>query len=474
LELLIIPFALGLISFLVPKNNIRFFGLIGSIVPVILTCIHLMDYVPGTWIELYRCHEEIPFGLTFTLHYDGISLLMLLLTAFSFPLIFLSNFNRESSESNLFHALAFFMQTGLFGVFLAGDGVLFYIFWEFTLIPIFLILYWFGNGNYTTLVKFFIYTMLGSLAMLLSLIWLKQHAHSFAYGDLIAANLTEKEGFWIMFGFILAFAIKIPLFPFHTWQPNTYSSAPMAGTMLLSALMLKMALFGMIKWMIPLAPEGLECMQWIVIILGVLGIIYGGVIAIKQTDIKKIFAYASISHLGLIAAGIMLFSQNALTASMIQLINHSILSIGLFLIAEILISRTGTQDITQMGGIAEKAPKFAFWFMIISFASVSIPFSAGFIGEFLLLREISEFKLSLGILAASTLVFGAVYMFRAYQITMSGHKENLQFTDLTWNEWLVFCVLGILALVFGLAPYLIGDLIKESAEQLTLIVQNNS
>ncbi|MFM8241824.1 MAG: proton-conducting transporter membrane subunit, partial [Crocinitomicaceae bacterium] len=203
MELLIIPFALGLISFLVPKNNIRFFGLIGSIIPVILTCIHLMDYIPGTWIELYRCDSEIPFGLTFTLHYDGISLLMLLLTAFSFPLIFLSNYNRDSSQSNLFHALAFFMQTGLFGVFLAGDGVLFYIFWEFTLIPIFLILYWFGNGNYTTLVKFFIYTMLGSLAMLLSLIWLKQHAHSFAYGDLIAANLTEKEGFCIMSGFML-------------------------------------------------------------------------------------------------------------------------------------------------------------------------------------------------------------------------------------------------------------------------------
>ena len=472
MELLIIPFVLGLLSFIIPKNNIRLFGLIGSIVPVVLTCVHLCYYSPGSLIELYTCNKNIAFGLTFTMHYDGIALLMMLLTAFSFPLIFLSNYNRDLSNSPLFHGLAFLMQAGLFGVFLAGDGVLFYIFWEFTLIPIFLILYWFGNGNYTTLVKFFIYTLIGSLAMLLSIIWIKQHAASFAYSDLIAAHLTEKEGFWIMAGFMLAFAIKIPVFPFHTWQPNTYSSAPMAGTMLLSALMLKMALFGMIKWMIPLAPEGMECMQWIVVILGVLGIIYGGVIAIKQTDIKKIFAYASISHLGLIAAGIMMFSQNALTATMIQIINHSILSIGLFLVAEVLISRSGTHDITQMGGIAERAPKFAFWFMIITFASVSIPFSAGFIGEFLLLREISEFKLSLGILAATTLVLGAVYMIRAYQLPMSGHKENLHFSDLTWNEWIVFCVLGALALIFGLAPNLIGDLVKDSAYHLTQIVAN--
>ena len=472
MELLIIPFALGLISFIVPKNNIRFFGLIGSLVPAVLTVFHLSGYNPGTLTEVFSIKEDIIFGLTFTMHYDGIALLMMLLTAFSFPLIFLSNYNRELSSSPLFHALAFFMQTGLFGVFIAGDGVLFYIFWEFTLIPIFLILYWFGNGNYTTLVKFFIYTMVGSLAMLLSLIWLKQYAVSFAYGDLIAAQLSEKEGFWIMAGFMLAFAIKIPVFPFHTWQPNTYSTAPMAGTMLLSALMLKMALYGMIKWMIPLAPEGIANMKWIVVVLGIIGIIYGGIIAIKQTDIKKIFAYASISHLGLIAAGIMIFSQNAISASMIQIINHSILSIGLFLVAEVLISRTGTQDITQMGGIAEKAPKFAFWFMIITFASVSIPFSAGFIGEFLLLREISQFKLSLGILAASTLVFGAIYMIRAYQLSMSGHKENLQFADLTWNEWVVFCILGVLALIFGLAPYLIGDMVKESALQLTYIVAN--
>ena len=440
--------------------------------PAVLTVFHLSGYNPGTLTEVFSIKEDIIFGLTFTMHYDGIALLMMLLTAFSFPLIFLSNYNRELSSSPLFHALAFFMQTGLFGVFIAGDGVLFYIFWEFTLIPIFLILYWFGNGNYTTLVKFFIYTMVGSLAMLLSLIWLKQYAVSFAYGDLIAAQLSEKEGFWIMAGFMLAFAIKIPVFPFHTWQPNTYSTAPMAGTMLLSALMLKMALYGMIKWMIPLAPEGIANMKWIVVVLGIIGIIYGGIIAIKQTDIKKIFAYASISHLGLIAAGIMIFSQNAISASMIQIINHSILSIGLFLVAEVLISRTGTQDITQMGGIAEKAPKFAFWFMIITFASVSIPFSAGFIGEFLLLREISQFKLSLGILAASTLVFGAIYMIRAYQLSMSGHKENLQFADLTWNEWVVFCILGVLALIFGLAPYLIGDMVKESALQLTYIVAN--
>ena len=427
---------------------------------------HYMNYKPGTIVSVFSQDAFHPMGISFWMEYDGIGLLMVLLTAFSIPLIFLANFNNANAQNAKLTSMVFLMQAGLFGVFLAADGILFYIFWEFTLIPVFLIIYWFGNGNNKILLKFFLYTLLGSLAMLLSLIWIKQYSPSFYYYDLVAVSLSDKQGFWIMAGFMLAFAIKIPLFPFHTWQPATYDAAPMPGTMLLSALMLKMALFGMIRWMVPLAPEGLACMQWIVLGLGILGILYGAGLAIKETNIKKLFAFASISHLGLIAAGLILFTASAVEASLIQIINHSILSIALFLVAEILISRYNTSDLRKMGGGAQKAPRFAFWYMVILLASVSVPFSAGFIGEFLLLREIANYDLVLGGVSALTLVFGAVYMIRAYQMPMSGNGENVNITDLAWNEWLVFFILGLLIVVFGLAPHLITDHLKESIEHI--------
>jgi NADH-quinone oxidoreductase subunit M len=361
------------------------------------------------------------------------------------------------------------MQFGLLGVFSAADGILFYIFWEFTLIPAFLILYWFGNGSNKVLIKFFIYTLVGSLAMLLSFIALGLQSNSFSYTDLLAVQVPAKQACWIISGFLLAFAIKIPIFPFHTWQPDTYTTAPMSGTMLLSALMLKMALFGMIKWMIPLVPEGVSEVKWLIIILSIVGVLYAAVICIKQQDIKRLFAYASISHLGLIAAGIMVFSKDALVGASIQMVNHSLIAVGLFLIADILESRLKTRELSHMQGTATLAPKFGFWFAVIAFASVSVPFTAGFIGEFTLLKELTEFHFAVGIIGATTLVFGAVYTLRAYQLSMFGAPKNESFEDLRWNELLVFLIVTITIITLGLCPQFIADLVGPSMDKLILI-----
>jgi NADH-quinone oxidoreductase subunit M len=468
-ELLITSVVLGLISFLIPRNSIKLFGLVGSLVSAAITIIHILNFEIGSSVSLFET-TEMPFGLTFQIGYDGLGLLMIALTNFIIPIILLSNFrNTNTSENSTFHALVFFMQFGLLGVFTAADGILFYIFWEFTLIPAFLILYWFGNGTNKVLLKFFIYTLIGSLGMLLSFIALGLKANSFAYADLLAVHLPAKEACWIISGFLLAFAIKIPLFPFHTWQPDTYTSAPMSGTMLLSALMLKMALFGMIKWMIPLVPEGVAEIKWLVIVLGVVGILYAGVICIKQQDIKRLFAYASISHLGLIAAGIMVFTKDALVGASVQIVNHSLIAIGLFLVADILESRLKTRDLKQMQGTATLAPKFGFWFAIIAFASVSVPFTAGFIGEFTLLKELTEFHFAVGLLSATTLVFGAVYTLRAYQLSMFGAPKNDSFEDLHWNELLVFVLLTIAIVGIGLFPQFIADLVGPSLDKLIII-----
>lgn len=470
--MIIIPLIFALLTLLVPKQMLKYFSLAGVIISLGVVLWHTMSYGNGSHAVQIIPEQQTMFGLTFSMAYDGMSLLMVLLTNIIMPLIVLSSFGREIASDKRYVSMLFLMQFALIGVFLAMDGLLFYIFWEITLIPVFLIALWFGAPERKKiLIKFFIYTFVGSLAMLASLLAIKTGAVSFAHADLMAVQMSAKAACWIMGGFFLAFAIKTPLFPLHTWQPDTYTIAPMAGTMLLSALMLKMALYGMIRWMIPLAPEAMEGMLPVVITMSLIGIVYAAVLAIKQEDIKRIFAFASISHVGLIAAGIMIFSKDSLSAAYLQMFNHSLVAIGLFLCAGILEERLNTRNLYEMGGIAKLAPKFGFWFAIIGFASVSVPFSSGFIGEFLLLKELYNYQWMVGLLAGTTLVFGAVYTLRAYQLSMFSAPKRTVFIDLSWNEWLVFLILGILVLILGLYPQLLFDIVNPSIEKLMKSVE---
>jgi NADH-quinone oxidoreductase subunit M len=465
LELIFLPLILGIIAFFVPTKWVRPFGLLASLSILAVSIVHLMNFHATDYVMLFNPAEAFPLGLTFKMGYDGLGLVMVLLTNAVILLILLANYNRDIASNAKFTGLTLLMQFALLGLFTSLDGILFYTFWELALIPIFLILYWFGKqDNNRALFKFFLYTLLGSLMMLLSFIALGYFSPSYSYFQLVQANFAGKEvaAALIMGGILFAFAVKIPLFPFHTWQAPTYTNAPMAGTMLLSALMLKMALYGMIKWMIPIGFEGLVYLKWPVITLGGIGIVYGAIIAMKQKDLKTLFAYASISHLGLIAAGIMIFSLSAIEASMIQIINHSIVAIGLFLAAGIIEDRLQTRNIEDLGGIAKVAPHFGFWFAVVTFISVSVPFTAGFMGEFILIKELFTAHWVIGLTAATTLVFGAVYMLRAYQGSMFGPSKMTVFADLTWNEYAVFAILAIAAVGFGLYPQIIIDFIKPS------------
>lgn len=467
MDLYLIPLAFVLLSVLAPSNLVRYVGLIGALAATVSTLVHAVNYFPGSTVILFEPGAVTSYGLTFKMGYDGIGLLMVLLVNVVTSLILLSNLNREVASSKAFNAMTLLMQFGLVGVFTAFDGIMFYVFWELTLIPIFLIAYWYGGPDRKpALLKFFIYTFVGSLAMLLSLIALGTYVDNYSYESLVAIQLSTKTAFWIMSGFFLAFAIKIPLVPFHTWQPNTYTQAPMAGTMLLSALMLKMALYGMIRWMIPLAPEALNDFKCIIITLGVTGVVYAALIAIKQSDIKRLFAFASISHVGLIAAGIILFNEEVLGASLIQIVNHSLVALGLFLAAGILEDRLGTRELSEMGGIAKLAPRFAFWFAVIAFASVSVPFTSGFIGEFLLLKGLYGYHWLVGLIAGTTLVFGAVYTFRAYQLSMYGAPKLDAFSDLQWNEIAVFLIVSVLIVLIGIFPQCLLDFVGPSLESV--------
>lgn len=472
LELFALPLAFALISAIAPKNRVRYVGLIGSLASLIVAAVHVANFSPENYVSLFDPGITTSFGLTFKMGYDGIGLLMVLLTNVIVPIIVLSNLNRDIANQRSFHAMVFLMQFGLLGVFTAMDGIMFYVFWELTLIPIFLIALWYGGTERKkALIKFFLYTFVGSLAMLLSLMALGTYGSSFAHEDLLAIELSAKSAFWIMGGFFLAFAIKIPLFPFHTWQPDTYTVSPMAGTMLLSALMLKMALYGMVRWMIPLAPEAMDQMECLVITLGIIGVVYAGFLAIKQTDIKRLFAFASISHVGLIAAGIMLFNKDALSGAFIQIINHSLVAVALFLAADILEKRLGTRTLSEMGGVAKLAPKFAFWFAAVAFASVSVPFTSGFIGEFLLIKGLYNYNWITGLIAGTTLVIGAVYTLRAYQLSMFGAPKFESFQDLTWNEMLSFLIIMVIIVFLGVYPQVIIDFVGPSLDKLFTSMQ---
>jgi len=461
LELIYIPLILGLLSFLIPNAFVRHFGLLGSLAVLGLVIAKTLTFDPVSTHYVFNPGKVFPLGLSFKMGYDALGLLMLILTNLTLPLILLSNYNRDLARSKVFHALTFFMLFGLNGIFMSLDGMMFYVFWELTLVPILLILFFYGNkNNNPVLFRFFLFTFAGSLAMLMSFFALGRLAGSFDYEALLAVEMSPKIATLVMIGFLLAFAVKIPLFPLHSWQPSTYTNSPMAGTMLLSAIMLKMALFGMIKWMIPLSIEVKEITTWTIMILSVIGIVYGAIVAIRQNDIKVLFAYASLSHLGIITAGITVFNVEALFGVSIQMLNHSLLSVGMFLVADILEQRLKSKNLTDMGGIAKLAPSFGFWFAVITLASVSVPFTAGFIGEFVIIYEVFNFDLSMGLLSASTLVFGAVFMLRAFQLSMFGFPKIDSFKDLTLNELAVFLIVGAMILFLGVYPQLLKDFME--------------
>ncbi len=480
MELLIIPLLFALVALIVPKNLLPIYAIIGGLISTVVAIGHVVTFVPADiYVAIFDPNWSSTFGLTYKMGYDGISLIMVVLTNVVTFLILLANFNGTLASNKLFTSMVFFMQVGLLGVFLSMDGLLFYVFWEISLIPVFLIFLWFGApGRKADLIKFFIYTFVGSLAMLFALMMLKvggpgfEGAASFSWEDLMKVQLGATSAFWVMGGFFLAFAVKIPLFPFHGWQPETYVKSPMAGTMLLSALMLKMALYGMMRWMLPLAPEAIDSYTMPIIILGTIGVIYAAILAIRQKNIKRTFAFASISHVGLIAAGIMVMTYDAMTGAVVQMINHSLVAVGLFLAAEVIERRLGTQEYVNLGGIAKQAPRFGFWFGAIVFAGISIPLTSGFIGEFLLIRGVYLHNMTFGVLIGTTLILACVYTFRAYQLSMNGPSKNFNFPDLTWNETAVFFILMTLIVFIGIYPQAVVDIIEPSLN--TLIDNINS
>ncbi|MES2560428.1 MAG: NADH-quinone oxidoreductase subunit M [Bacteroidota bacterium] len=421
----------------------------------------------------YFFHEWIS-NPKISLHFglDGLSFLMVALTNFLTPLIILSAFNRTIERAAGYFSLILLMQFALNGVFMSMDGMLYYIFWELALIPIYFIaLRWGGPNRVPVTLKFFIYTLAGSLLMLFGFIMLYWYNpnQSFDIRDLYNASICACKQGWLFWTFFLAFAIKIPIVPFHTWQADTYKEAPTQGTMLLSGIMLKMGTYSLLRWLLPILPSGVAEWGPLAITLCVVGIVYASIIAIMQKDLKKLLAYSSVAHVGLISAGIFALNMQGFQGSVVQMLAHGVNVIGLFFCADIIFNRTNTLDIDSLGGIRNLAPKFNTLFMVVVLGSVALPLTNGFIGEFLLLFGVYEYNTWLSVFAGLTIILGAVYMLRMFQRTMLGNvNEHItSFPDLKWNEKIVLGVIAGVIILLGIYPKPVFD-IAEPALQLIL------
>ncbi len=470
LQLLFLPLLASLLILLSGNKWAARVALGLSLIEVLLTWLTYQEFNQGgkailTFFQEWISNPKISFHLGL----DGLGLTMVALTNFLTPLIILSAFNRNIENSRGYFALITLMQFALVGVFMAMDGMLYYIFWELALIPIYFIaLRWGGTNRVPVTLKFFIYTLAGSLLMLFGFIMLYWYnpSHSFDIRELYSNTIcTCKQG-WIFWLFFLAYAIKIPIVPFHTWQADTYKEAPTQGTMLLSGIMLKMGTYSLLRWLLPILPSGVAEWAPLAITLCVIGIVYASVIAIMQRDLKKLLAYSSVAHVGLISAGIFALNMQGLQGSVAQMVAHGINVVGLFFCTDIIFNRTQQANIDTLGGIRNVAPQFNTLFMVIVLGSVALPLTNGFIGEFLLLFGVYEYNTWLSVFAGLTIILGAVYMLRMFQRVMLGNVSDATsaFQDLLWNEKLVLGVIALAIIVTGIYPKPILELSKPALE----------
>ena len=444
-------------------------ALLFSLVAFGISIALLNAYNAGANISFFKFWINKP-AISYSLTADGLSLIMLLLTTALTPLIIYSSFGNEYKNAKSFYALILFMSFAMAGTFLASDGLLYYIFWELSLIPIYFIALIWGNGDTEerkkAVVKFFIYTLAGSLFMLIAFVYLYQKAGSFLIEDFYKLDLSRMEQFWIFWAFFLAYAIKIPIIPFHTWQAKVYQKAPTVGTMLLSGIMLKMGLYSVLRWQIPITPIASKTYLPILIGFGIAGVIYGSIVALRQKDLKKLLAYSSLAHVGLIAAGCYTLNSDGLRGAVLQMLVHGFVVVGLFFAAEIIYRRFETRTIADMGGIRTQAPKFASLFMILVLASVALPTTFNFVGEFTVLYSLAQINLWFALLGGTTIILGAYYMLKMYQQVMLGETNTKVFADVTLHETVVLVIIVAVIFIFGLYPRPINELITPALDQI--------
>jgi NADH-quinone oxidoreductase subunit M len=479
--LILIPLLTGLAAFFIRNEKaVRSWTLFSSLVTLAVSLLGLTVFNEAKHLA-HQSAWMSALGSSFSVKLDGMGQLLCLLTAVSFPLIFLSTWHSSYKKANNFFALMLLSQAGLMGVFLAMDALLFYFFWELALIPVyFLCSQWGGEKRIAVTFKFFIYTFIGSLLMLIGIlyVYVQSQDHSFSIESFYTtgAALPVKDQNWLFWLFFIAFAIKMPIFPFHTWQPDTYEQAPTATTMVLSGVMVKMGVLGLIRWLLPVLPVASYSLGDRVSIFAIIGMIYASLIAIKQDDIKRLIAYSSIAHIGLMCVAI--FSENKLSLQgvMIQMFNHGINIIGLWIMVELIEKQFGTRKLSELGGLAQKAPAMAILFVIIALANIALPLTNSFIGEFLMFSgifgsDVTKYNVWFTVVAGICIILAAIYTLNMIRKIFYGDTVLVTATaqDIKLNEKLALGAIVILIFWMGVYPQPVLNITNDISDSILKI-----
>jgi NADH-quinone oxidoreductase subunit M len=473
--LIFLPLLGAILALFFPRSNEGFLRAWAVVVSLVVFFVSI-----GLWIgfdpttadaQFVERAEWVPrFGITYQVGVDGISLLLVLLTTFLMPLVFLYTASSITVRIKEFVVLLLVLETAMLGTFMALDLFLFYVFWELMLVPMyFLIGVWGGPRRIYAAIKFFLYTMAGSVLMLLAIVTLYINSgtgaglsgRTFDLLQIMREPVPSALQPWLFAAFALAFAIKVPMFPFHTWLPDAHVEAPTAGSVILAAVLLKMGTYGFLRFCLPLFPEAVFAARPVFVLLAVIGIIYGALVATMQRDMKKLVAYSSVSHLGFVMLGIFAGTVEGMQGGLLQMINHGISTGALFLLVGMIYDRAHTRFIQDFSGTAKLMPVFAAFFLLVMFSSLGLPGTNGFIGEFLIL--VGTFKQEglqvYAILAAMGVILGAIYLLWMYQRAMQGPSKEpvvnghaVHLTDLNAREILVLVPFAILILLIGVYP----------------------
>jgi NADH-quinone oxidoreductase subunit M len=455
----------------------RILALAGSVLGFLVTIPLYTEFIADTSeMQFVELHDWITrFNIHYHLGVDGISVLFILLTAFFTPIVVLAGWQVIEKRVAQYMAAFLIMSGIMIGVFAALDSILFYVFWEAMLIPMFLIIgVWGGQNRVYAAVKFFLYTLLGSLLMLVALIYLyNQSGGSFAILDFHKAAIPMTAQVLIFIAFFFAFAVKVPMFPVHTWLPDAHVEAPTGGSVILAAIMLKVGAYGFLRFSLPIVPDASHQLAGVMIALSLIAVVYIGLVALTQSDMKKLVAYSSISHMGFVTLGFFIFNAYGVEGALLQMISHGFVSGALFLCIGVMYDRMHSRKIADYGGVANTMPVFAAFFMLFAMANSGLPGTSGFVGEFMVILGAVKANFWYAFAAATTLVFGAAYTLWMYKRVIFGVVANshvAELTDLSLREKAIFAVLAVAVLGMGLYPLPFSEIMHVSVNDLLVHV----
>jgi NADH-quinone oxidoreductase subunit M len=474
-----LPILFGLLVLAVGNDrnpaSARWIALIGSVLGLIVTIPLITGFDSSTaalqFVEQSTWIER--FNITYHLGVDGISMWFVVLTALITVIVVIAGWEVITERVSQYFAAFLILSGIMIGVFSTADGLLFYVFFEATLIPMYIIIgVWGGPNRVYAAFKFFLYTLAGSLLMLVALLYLYTQTHTFDLATWHAAKIGMTPQILLFIAFFLAFAVKVPMWPVHTWLPDAHVEAPTGGSVVLAAIMLKLGAYGFLRFSLPIAPDASHFLAPVVITLSLVAVIYIGLVAMVQADMKKLVAYSSIAHMGFVTLGFFMFgpsSQLAVEGAIIQMISHGFVSGAMFLSIGVLYDRVHSRQIADYGGVVNVMPKFAAFAMLFAMANCGLPGTSGFVGEFMVILAAVKFNFWIGFLATFTLILGAAYTLWMYKRVYFGAVANdhvAHLADINGREFLMLAVLAIFTLYMGLYPKPFTDVMHESVANL--------